>query len=167
MTEDEFVLKLRIRRKPYGRPVYYKTEAERFTSDKTVKLNVRSRYLVELITSPPPHRLQSVFIADQKLDLIKETKKERTNDSNFRLYFAEWKTSNLVRNEPGNRTNIDLRIKVDGLEMRTKLQCKLYGEQESAHCCWGNAIDYFEYRCRPSATMTSSIDVTQETFVEL
>ena len=56
---------------------------------------------------------------------------------------------------------------MEGRELKSKFQCKFYGDQEMAHSCWGNAIDYFEYKCRLSLNMTSSIDVLQESFVDL
>ena len=49
-----FKVQMNIIKKPYDRPVHYKMDGARFgESDKTVKFNVNSKYVIDFNFRPP------------------------------------------------------------------------------------------------------------------
>lgn len=48
-----FKMTISITKKPYDRPVHFKVDGSRFDSDKTVKFNINSKYILDFTFRPP------------------------------------------------------------------------------------------------------------------
>lgn len=47
-----FKIVLSVTKKPYDRPIHFKVDGTRFESERTVKLNVNSKYIIDLSFQP-------------------------------------------------------------------------------------------------------------------
>ena len=54
---QSFKVLFAIRKRVYDQPIHYKIDGGRFDSEKTVKLNVNTKYVVE-VTLKPPRKLE-------------------------------------------------------------------------------------------------------------
>ncbi|CAD5119864.1 DgyrCDS8448 [Dimorphilus gyrociliatus] len=155
-----FKLQLGLKRKDDNEPVRFKIDGGRFDSEKTLKLNVDTPYLLELRLT---QEIEVLDLAIQGSSIsLNEGKSGKAGES---LYTCEWTSTSFSPNKKGNRQQIIIiiRLKVSGVivELKTTLQCKLYKEEEKTHCKWGDLANFLEYDCKIPDGATY-VDVTKQ-----
>lgn len=157
MTQH-FKVVLAFRKRPYGQPIHFKMDGGRFDTERTVKLNVNTKYNVE-VTLKPARQLTALNFQGESVTL-----QQKQTDQDGALFRTDWFTSGLDKCKKGIRQPLHVLFQIkDAGELKVTFQCKFYSETEKEHAHWGTVLNQIELDCQVPES-ASYVDVVKETF---
>ncbi|ELU16327.1 hypothetical protein CAPTEDRAFT_221104 [Capitella teleta] len=154
----DFKVSLLIRKRPLEQPVHFKEDGGRFELQRTVKLNVNTKYSMEF-TFRPPQILEAVTVAGAGV-----TPNRRQFDDELSVFKADLITTGMDKDKKGSRHQVPVVLQLKGVgELKVNLQCKLYPESEVQHSCWGAVCNNIELECKRHEA-SSFVDVVSTSY---
>ncbi|XP_037072910.1 CB1 cannabinoid receptor-interacting protein 1-like isoform X2 [Pollicipes pollicipes] len=156
--KHSFKVLLSMKKEPGGQPLFYKTDGQRFKREKTIKLNSKCQYRMDL-SFTPPRGVESVNFNGGLLEV-----REVTRDSTASAYSSFFHTQDFDPTKKGQRREVCVLITLkDAGDLRLTIQLKCYDKDNVQHSEWGSNFHCIEYLCEELAD-PSAVEVVKETF---
>ncbi|XP_013778670.1 CB1 cannabinoid receptor-interacting protein 1-like isoform X1 [Limulus polyphemus] len=158
MEKNNFKVMLYIKKDTENEQVFFKTDGQRFSTDKTIKLTVDTSYGFSVITRPP-QIIQNISVMGTNVNTT-----EMTGDSSSLTYTFSWPSTGTQLTTKGKRDILPVVLEVkDNGSLTMNLQIKFYKLEDKQHYTWGTPLNHIEFECE-SKSGTSFVDIVKQTY---